>query len=82
MRSFGGPRSRRGKGGASKSIHDTIIMHRELGTFTRKLDGKSSSLLSAAWQSSKDNDKDSKEPETSNEQQLDLDKKDDSPFSN
>ena len=80
MRSFGGPRSRRGKSGASKSIHETIIMHRELGTFNRRLDGKGSSLLSAAWQANQDKDADN--PEASDEKELDLDKKDDGPFSN
>ena len=80
MRSFGGPRSRRSKSGTSKSIHETIIMHRELGTFNRKLDGKGSSLLSAAWQSNQD--KDAKEAAPTEEKELDLDKKKDGPFSN
>ena len=52
MRGFGGPSRKRGRS-RNRSIHETIIMHRELGTFKKSYTGTQSSILSSAWKANK-----------------------------
>tara|TARA_Y100000114_G_scaffold130575_1_gene128460 strand:+ start:680 stop:874 length:195 start_codon:yes stop_codon:yes gene_type:complete len=48
MRSFGGPRKRKRGGGKSLSIHETIVMHRRLGTFVKN-SGPRNTILTSDW---------------------------------
>ena len=81
MRSFGGP-SRKRKRSHSRSIHETIVMHRKLGTFTRKYTGSQSSILSSAWNANKKLEEEKEEQDqTGNTHRLD-DPNDRGPFSN
>ena len=70
MRSFGGPSKRRRKS-KSMSIHETVEMHRRLGTYKREYNITQNSLLSSAWQASKEasektDEEVTEDPETSN----------------